>query len=203
MPESRNQNDRTDRRRFLGNAAYLGGAVALGGTATVLAAFRAGRVDTVWQIDPNKCIACGNCATYCVLDPSAVKCVHSFPMCGYCDLCTGYFEPDPVALNSGAENQLCPTAAITRTFIEEPYYEYRIDEDKCIGCGKCVKGCNAFGNGSLYLQVWHERCKNCNECSIAVACPSRAFVRVPADDPYLLRHETQDKPFEGRSGAEA
>jgi len=206
MSESNDQserNERTDRRGFLGNVVYLGGAVALGGAATALAKLRGGPGDTVWQIDPNKCIACGNCATYCVLDPSAVKCVHSFPMCGYCDLCTGYFEPDPVALDSGAENQLCPTAAITRKFIEEPYYEYTIDADKCIGCGKCVKGCNAFGNGSLYLQVWHERCMNCNECAIAVACPSRAFVRVPADRPYLLRHETQDQPFEDRPGTEA
>ena len=43
----------------------------------------------VWQLDPAKCISCGNCATYCVLDESAVKCVHNFTMCGYCDLCTG------------------------------------------------------------------------------------------------------------------
>ena len=33
----------------------------------------------------------------------------------------------------------------------------------------------------------HDRCLNCNECSIAVACPSRAFVRVPAGSPYLLK----------------
>ena len=141
----------------------------------------------VWQIDPSKCIACGNCATYCVLDDSAVKCVHSFPMCGYCDLCTGYFRPSPIALNSGAENQLCPTGAIRRTFVEEPYFEYTIDEPLCIGCGKCVKGCNAFGNGSLYLQVRHDRCQHCNECAIAAACPSQAFRRVPADDPYLQK----------------
>jgi hypothetical protein len=31
------------------------------------------------------------------------------------------------------------------------------------------------------------RCLNCNECSIAVACPALAFRRVPADQPYLLR----------------
>jgi electron transport complex protein RnfB len=57
----------------------------------------------------------------------------------------------------------------------------------CIACGKCVKGCNAFGNGSLYLQVQHDRCQHCNECAIAVACPSQAFRRVPAEDPYLLK----------------
>ena len=142
---------------------------------------------TVWQIDPYKCIACGNCATNCVLEPSAVKCVHAYAMCGYCELCTGFFLPEPTELNTAAENQLCPTGAIKRTFIEDPYYEYHIDEPLCLGCGKCVKGCNAFGNGSLFLQVRYDRCLNCNECSIASACPSGAFIRVPADKPYMIK----------------
>lgn len=141
----------------------------------------------VWQIDPYKCIACGNCATYCVLEHSAVKCVQVYPICGYCRICFGFFEPQPYEITEGAENQLCPTGAIQRTFIEEPYYEYTIDESLCIGCGKCVKGCNTFGNGSFFLQVRHDLCLNCNECAIAAACPSGAFERVPADRPYLLK----------------
>jgi electron transport complex protein RnfB len=122
-----------------------------------------------------------------VLEQSAVKCVHAFAMCGYCNLCTGYFEPEPNALTTAAENQLCPTAAIQRTFIEDPYYEYTIDEKLCIGCAKCVEGCNRFGNGSLFLQIRHDRCVNCNECSIARTCPGDAFRRVPAKQPYLLK----------------
>ncbi|MEI7908459.1 MAG: ferredoxin [Verrucomicrobiota bacterium] len=140
-----------------------------------------------WQIDPNQCIQCGRCATECVLEVSAVKCVHSSGMCGYCKLCTGYFEPEPINLDEGAENQLCPTGAIKREFIEDPYYEYSINKDLCVGCGKCVKGCNMFGNGSLYLQVCHDRCINCNICSIASACPAQAFHQVPVARPYLLR----------------
>lgn len=141
----------------------------------------------VWQIDPEKCTQCGRCATHCVLAPSAVKCVHSYSICGYCDLCGGYQRPDAKSRSTGAENQLCPTAAIRRKFIEDPYYQYTIDEALCIGCGKCVKGCGMFGNGSLYLQVKHDLCVNCNECAIAAACPSDAFRRVPASDPYLLK----------------
>jgi electron transport complex protein RnfB len=110
-------------------------------------------------------------------------------MCGYCNICTGFLNPTSIDVDTGAENELCPTGAIKRTFIEDPYYEYTIDEKLCIGCGKCVKGCAAFGNGSLFLQVMHDRCLNCNECSIAVACPSEAFKRVPADQPYLLKGE--------------
>jgi Na+-translocating ferredoxin:NAD+ oxidoreductase subunit B len=176
-----------DRRGFLGDALRVAGAVGIGGAAAALTVRKGRSGQLVWQIDPSKCIACGNCATYCVLDDSAVKCVHSFTMCGYCDLCTGYFRPAAISLNSAAENQLCPTGAIKRSFVEDPYFEYTIDQRLCIGCGKCVKGCNAFGNGSLYLQVQYDRCQRCNECAIAVACPSQAYRRVPADDPYLLK----------------
>lgn len=142
---------------------------------------------TVWQLDPAKCIQCGKCATNCVLQQSAVKCVHRYEMCGYCKLCFGFFLPGAASLTSAAENQVCPTAAIRRKFIEDPYFEYSIDEPLCIGCGRCVKGCGAFGNGSLVLQVRHDRCVNCNDCMIARNCPAGAFRRVPADDPYLFK----------------
>jgi electron transport complex protein RnfB len=140
----------------------------------------------VWQLDPSKCIQCGRCATHCVLQPSAVRCVHRFERCGYCRLCFGFFQPGATALNSGAENQLCPTDAIRRTFVEEPYYEYTIDESRCIGCGRCVKHCAAFGNGSLVLQVRQDVCVRCNDCAIARNCPAEAFRQVPAAAPYWL-----------------
>ena len=177
----------SDRRSFLVDMLRAASAMGLAGAAGFLAGRRGRADELVWQLDPEKCVACGNCATHCVLDESAVKCVNTFEMCGYCDLCTGYFEPEPIALDSGAENQLCPTGAIVRKLIEDPYFEYTILEPLCIGCAKCVKGCAAFGNASLYLQVRHDRCKNCNECSIALACPSQAFRRVPARSPYLLK----------------
>jgi electron transport complex protein RnfB len=111
-------------------------------------------------------------------------------MCGYCKLCFGFFLPGAASLTSAAENQVCPTAAIKRQFIETPYFEYTIDEPLCIGCGRCVKGCGAFGNGSLVLQVRHDRCVNCNECAIARNCPADAFSRVPAEEPYLFQPKT-------------
>jgi electron transport complex protein RnfB len=46
-------------------------------------------------------------------------------------------------------------------------------------------------NGSLYLQVLHDRCVNCNECAIAKVCPTQAFVRLPAERPYLLKRLAQ------------
>ncbi len=175
-----------DRRSFLRSTIGAGVAAALAGV-TVLAARKSSGSTHVWQLDPEKCQQCGRCATECVLGPSAVKCVHGFAMCGYCDLCFGYFRPGANAITSAAENQMCPTGAIKRTFVEDPYYEYVIDESLCIGCGKCVKGCGSFGNGSLFLQVRHDRCENCNECSIARSCPADAYRRVPVEEPYILK----------------
>lgn len=184
------------RRSLLRRIACGASLAGLGGLGATLAA-RSGRKQMRWQIDPHKCInsaanspadrTCSNCASLCVLQPSAVKCVQVFKMCGYCDLCTGYFDPEPNDLNTGAENQLCPTSAIIRKFVETPYFEYTIDEDLCIACGKCVKGCIAFGNGSLFLQVNQDLCVNCNDCAIAAGCPADAFVRVPVDAPYILK----------------
>lgn len=180
--------------------------VTVAGTAAYLAT-RSSAEDMVWQLDPDICIQCEQCSTHCVLPHSAVKAVHSYSMCGYCDLCSGYLVPGAKERDTGAESQLCPTGAIKRTFIEDPYFEYTIDEDLCIGCGKCVKWCGDFGNGSLYLQVRHNLCVNCNECSIARSCPSQAYKRVPASKPYILRgdeantgggrQETGDRKKEG------
>jgi electron transport complex protein RnfB len=184
-----NDEQNIDRRGFVGACGRVLGAVGLGGLASAFL-WRKGRAGgEVWQIQPDHCIACDRCQTHCVLDVSAVKCVQCFALCGYCDVCTGYFPTKYDALDTGAENQLCPTGAITRKFIEQNgptrYFEYTIDESLCIGCGKCVTGCRLM-NGSLYLQVRHDRCLNCNECSIAVACPTQAFRRVPASRPDLL-----------------
>src|SRR4030042_4226423 len=139
----------------------------------------------VWQIDPFKCTTCGNCKTSCVQTPSASKCVHAYALCGYCDLCGGYQREGVMKISTAAESQLCPTGAITRKFIEEPFFEYTINEDICDGCAKCVKGCKDFGNGSLYMQIKQDLCVNCNDCAIARNCPSHAISRVPDALQYI------------------
>jgi electron transport complex protein RnfB len=209
-------NREIDRRGFLVGGVRVAGAIGLVGVAGLRAAWKGQPRDYLWQIDPDKCIACDKCQTQCVLDPSAVRAVQCYPLCGYCDVCTGYFPTSDFELSTAAENQLCPTGAIKREFIEEQpgvrYFEYNIDikrrlieeragvqyveytindEEKCIGCAKCVKGC-ALMNGSLYMQVRHDLCVNCNECAIAIACPPQAFCRVPADRPVLLKRKARE-----------
>lgn len=179
-----------DRRKFLGDGVRVASLAAVGAAGGFFMGRQGRGGETRWQLDPNQCIACDNCATHCVLEESAVKCVQFFDMCGYCEICTGYFDPDYRELNTAAENQMCPTGALVRTFVEEKagqkFFEYTVEDDDCIACGKCVKGC-ALMNGSLYLQVNQDRCLNCNECSIAVACPTQAFARIPDDQCYRLK----------------
>ena len=177
---------KSNRRRFLADG-IRGVFLLLLAYATRWVVRNGKTAKMVWQLDPYKCIHCNRCATACVLEVSAVKCVQENSMCGYCKICTGYFEPAYTHLDSAAENQLCPVGAIQRKALEHPYYEYLIDEPRCIGCAKCVKGCSLFGNGSFFLQVRHDRCLNCNECAIAITCPSHAFKRVPASQSYLFK----------------
>ena len=66
-------------------------------------------------------------------------------------------------------------------------FEYTIDEELCTGCGKCVKGCTSFGNGSLFLQIQQDVCQQCNECAIARVCPSDAIHRVSNEHAYQLK----------------
>jgi electron transport complex protein RnfB len=173
------------RRKFLKTCGRL---IAAGSIAAVagfsLRKTTAKGAEYFWQIDPHKCTFCGRCQTDCVLPMSAVKCVHAVKVCGYCDLCGGYYRGSVKELDTAAENLMCPTGAIRRKYVEEPYFEYTVEEHLCNGCGKCAKGCNSFGNGSLYLQVKQDLCTNCNECTIAKVCPSGAIRRIPAAKVY-------------------
>lgn len=185
-----------NRRDFIHKGLNTIAGFTLGGIAGILVS-KSSSGEMVWQLDPNICVQCEKCSTNCVLPHSAVKCMHSYSMCGYCDLCSGYLQPGAKSRDTGAESQLCPTGAIKRIYIEDPYFEYTIDKNLCIGCGKCVKGCASFGNGSLYLQVQHDLCLNCNECAIARSCPSQAYRRVPASHPYILRGDEGQRYLTG------
>jgi electron transport complex protein RnfB len=185
LTNKKNINTPEQRRKFLKTSGRLiagSSILALFGFSFQKSTVKS--TEYFWQIDPQVCTFCGRCETECVLPVSAVKCVHAVKVCGYCDLCGGYYRTNVKELNTAAENLMCPTGAIQRKFIEEPYFEYSINEDLCNGCGKCAKGCNSFGNGSLYLQVKQDLCKHCNECRISKSCPSGAMKLVPVSKVY-------------------
>ena len=186
--KNKNKKSPIERRKFLrvvGSAVAGGAIIAVSGS--LIGKVKGQGASHYWQIDPAKCTHCGRCETHCVLPVSAVKCIHAKKVCGYCDLCGGYYRSNVKELNTAAENTMCPTGAIGRKFVEDPYFEYTINESLCNGCGKCVKGCSSFGNGSLYLQVKRDLCKDCNECKIATVCPSDAITRVPLGTAYKLK----------------
>jgi electron transport complex protein RnfB len=189
-PNKTNNNSPISRKKFLRICGSVAAGTAIVSVSGVLLRkLNVQEAACFWQIDPTKCTYCGRCETDCVLPISAVKCIHANRVCGYCDLCGGYYRTNVKDLNTAAENLRCPTGAIQRKYVEDPYFEYEIDEKLCNGCGKCAKGCNSFGNGSLYLQVKQELCKDCNECKIANVCPSGAIQRVPFAKAYLLKDE--------------
>jgi Na+-translocating ferredoxin:NAD+ oxidoreductase subunit B len=180
--------EQSSRRQFFDRSFRIIGMVGIGTAAGVLTRRAAG--NAVYQVDPFKCTACDFCRTSCVLSLSAVKAVNDFDKCGYCMLCPAYYDvntlPDEKGIPTG---KVCPQDALKRRVVgrEDPddpnnnYYEYVIDEARCDGCGKCVKACKApAGNGSLRLEIRYARCVECNECSIQIACPDRAIIRVPA-----------------------
>lgn len=188
MEDNEHKQSPIKRRKFLRmlGTTVAGGAI-LAASGGLFRKVLGQEASDYWQIDPQKCTQCGRCKTHCVLPVSAVKCIHANKVCGYCDLCGGYYRSNVKELNTAAENMLCPTGAIERKFVEEPYFEYTINENLCNGCGKCVKGCSSFGNGSLYLQIKRELCADCNECKIATVCPSDAITRVAHNTPYKLK----------------
>jgi len=179
-------NNIKSRREFVRKAGRIALAVPLI-TVPALLSRKTHATGFVWQIDPYKCTSCGLCKTSCVLTPSAVKCTNEYEMCGYCDFCPGFLRQGARVYDTGAENQLCPVGAIKRNFVEEPYFEYVIDEDLCDGCSKCVQACEDFGNGSLHLQIMQHLCVNCNQCRIARVCPSNAISRISENEPYLSK----------------
>jgi Na+-translocating ferredoxin:NAD+ oxidoreductase subunit B len=189
--------DKSSRRQFIDRSLRIVGIAGIGGAATVLA--RRAASDTVFQVDPSRCVACDLCRVSCVLSHSAVKAVNEFTKCGYCQLCPAYYDvasqPDEMGLPTG---KVCPRDALKRQVVgkidkEDPnnnYYEYIIDESLCDGCGKCVKACKPpAGNGALRLEIRYNRCFECDSCAIQRACPESAIVRIaapgfpPTEDP--------------------
>lgn len=184
------------RRQFITLAARSACALALTGGAAALLA-RSRDTEGRWVLDADKCSACGLCEKECVRAKSAVVCRNDYDSCGYCRYCYGYEikdnsaaesamksletggKPSPATRKAAAARvRVCPRDAISRTQVGEKQYEYVVDEDKCTGCGLCVKRCKSHGNGSLKLFVRQDRCKECNTCTIATACPATAIRRA-------------------------
>jgi len=200
--------DGLTRRDVLGRVARGTVLLGFGSTAGFLIDKADGQV--VWQVDTSRCInsrldeaqaeVCSLCTTECVVQQSAVRAINNFKECGRCYICPAYYNIKSAVNEQGLPSEkLCPRDAIERRAIglidpSDPannFYEYIIDEEKCDGCGICVKGCREpMGLGSIVLKVRHDRCVDCNRCAISIACPKEALERtdeVVALEPTLAR----------------
>ena len=63
--------DKSSRRQFMDRSLRIVGLAGIGGAAAVLTKRAAS--NTVFQVDPSKCVACDLCRTSCVLSHSAVR----------------------------------------------------------------------------------------------------------------------------------
>jgi electron transport complex protein RnfB len=192
--------DGLTRRDVLSKVARGTVLLGLGGATGFLIKKAEGQV--VWQVDASRCVnsqlgevdveVCGLCTTECVVSQSAVRAVNNFRECGRCYICPAYYNIKSAVDEKGLPSEkLCPRDAIERKPIglvdpgdpANNFYEYIIDEEKCDGCGICVKGCKEpLGLGSIILKVRYSLCVDCNHCAISLACPKEALVQQPVAD---------------------
>jgi electron transport complex protein RnfB len=200
--------DGLTRRDVIGRVVRGSVLLGLGSTAGFLIRKADGQI--VWQVDASRCVnsrlgeagaeVCTLCTSECVVNQSAVRAVNNFKECGRCYICPAYYNIKSAVDEKGLPSEkLCPRDAIERKPIgyvdpEDPannFYEYIIDEQKCDGCGLCVKGCREpLGLGSIILKVRHDLCVGCNRCAISTACPKDAIEQRPvpeALEPTLAR----------------
>lgn len=66
---------------------------------------------------------------------------------------------------------ICPLGAIYSVFNPIAFYRYRVDKDKCTGCGACKKACKM--DIKVYEKPNSLECIRCGEC--IKACPEEAI----------------------------
>ena len=71
-----------------------------------------------------------------------------------------------------------------------------LHQDKCTGCGKCVKACtyNALALVKKKILIFNELCHACGACSYV--CPTEALIEKPTPLGKVLSSEaTEERPF--------
>ena len=66
---------------------------------------------------------------------------------------------------------ICPLGAFYSFFNKVSFLQYRVDEHKCVSCGKCARTCKMDVNITKHNA--HPECIRCGEC--ISACPTQAI----------------------------
>lgn len=66
---------------------------------------------------------------------------------------------------------MCPLGAIYGLFNKISFYQYRVDNDTCITCGKCEQVCQM--DVTMYKIPNHPECIRCGDCKMT--CPTGAI----------------------------
>ena len=61
-------------------------------------------------------------------------------------------------------NTICPVGTVLSFFARFSLFKVHIDEDKCIGCGLCAKGCKASCIDFKNHKIDYSRCVVCGDC---------------------------------------
>ncbi len=61
-------------------------------------------------------------------------------------------------------NTICPVGTVLSFFARFSWMKVRIDEDKCISCGLCAKGCKAACIDFKHHKIDYSRCVVCGDC---------------------------------------
>ncbi|MDR5672081.1 Fe-S-cluster-containing dehydrogenase component [Halalkaliarchaeum sp. AArc-CO] len=167
--------DDTSRRSFLKGAAVGVGAAAAGGSAGFLALRNEDTGDVAAAmpasegyllIDPEKCAGCQSCMLSCSvghdgeasLSQSRIQIVES-PFKGF---------PDDIDVNHCRQctypacAEACPTDALHAD--EETGNVRFVDEDKCIGCERCIEAC-PYDPSRVTWDVNSQTAKKCDLCA--------------------------------------
>lgn len=61
-------------------------------------------------------------------------------------------------------NTICPVGTVLGLLSRFSLLKVSIDEDKCTGCGRCVRGCKASCIDGINHTIDYSRCVNCFDC---------------------------------------
>ncbi len=61
-------------------------------------------------------------------------------------------------------NTICPVGTVLSFFARFSWLKVRIDEEKCVGCGLCAKGCKAACIDVKHHSIDYSRCVVCGDC---------------------------------------